>query len=116
MRFKIMFTNILIFFMLSQNLAAEESSFFSQSDKQKHIVVSAVFASAVTGYARNQGSSKIEAFFYGAGASIALGLIKEGVDGNDGKKESKGEWKDVGADVMGATVGALISAQFEWKF
>jgi len=114
MKLKSILANILIFFVMGQNLVAEESSFFSQRDKQQHIVVSAAIAGAVTAYARNKGSSKAEAFFYGAGAAIALGLIKEGIDGhNDG---STREWSDVGADVIGATAGALISAQFEWKF
>ncbi|HIP28136.1 MAG TPA: hypothetical protein EYG82_03070 [Sulfurovum sp.] len=114
MKLKIILSHILIFFVMSQTLMSEEVSFFKQRDKQKHIIVSGVFALAVTGYARNKGSSKVEAFFYGAGAAIALGLIKEGVDGNS--EERTQSWGDVGADIIGAVTGALISAQFEWKF
>ena len=114
MKLKIILSHILIFFVMGQTLMSEEVYFFKQRDKQQHIIVSGIFALAVTGYARNQGSSKVEAFFYGAGASIALGLLKEGIDGNrDGGTQS---WGDVAADVIGATTGALISAQFEWKF
>lgn len=114
MKLKIIIINILIFFVMGQSLVAGEKSFFLQRDKQLHFVVSAVVATSVTAYARNKGSSKVEAFFYGAGAAIALGLIKEGLDGHD--DGSTREWGDVGADVLGATAGALISAQFEWKF
>jgi len=99
---------------MGQNSIAKENSFVSQSDKQKHALVSAVIATAVTAYARNSGSSKVEAFFYGAGTAIALGLVKEGIDGSS--KDGTQSWGDVGADVLGATAGALISAQFEWKF
>ena len=110
-----MFINILIFFVMGQvTLSAKEVSFLKQKDKQLHMMLSAAIATAVTGYARNQGSSKVEAFFYGAGAAIATGLIKEGIDGNrDGGTQS---WGDVAADMIGGTAGALISAQFEWKF
>jgi len=114
MKLKIIIANILIFLVMGQTILAQESSFFSQRDKQQHMIVSAVLASSVTAYARNRGSSKVEAFFYGAGAAIALGLVKEGLDGRD--DESTREWGDVGANILGATTGALISAQFEWKF
>jgi len=99
---------------MGQTLLAQESSFFSQRDKQQHMVATAAIATAVTAYARNRGSSKVEAFFYGAGAAIAVGLLKEGLDGVD--DEGTREWADVGADVIGATAGAFFSAQFEWKF
>ncbi|MCF6243917.1 MAG: hypothetical protein L3J43_02645 [Sulfurovum sp.] len=114
MNLKIIIGKILIFFMLGQTLMAEEIIFVSQRDKQKHAVVSAVVAFTVTGFARNRGASKVESFFYGAGAAIALGILKEGLDGHN--DDSTREWADIGADVIGATAGALISAQFEWKF
>jgi len=114
MKLKIIFGNILIFFILSQNIVAKESSFLSQADKQKHIAVSIAISGAVTAFARNQGFSKAESFFYGAVSAIALGLVKEGIDGHT--EGSTRSWGDVGADAIGATVGSLISAQFEWKF
>ncbi len=114
MKFKIIIVNIWVFFVMESSLHAADTSFFLQKDKQLHIAGSAVIASAVTALARNRGSSKVEAFFYGAGAAIAVGLLKEGLDGVD--DEGTREWADVGADVIGATAGAFFSAQFEWKF
>jgi hypothetical protein len=44
---------------------------------------------------------------------MAVGLLKEGLDGvTDGQQSSD----DLKADVLGSFTGALISAQFEWKF
>ncbi len=114
MNTKIAIVYITVSLIIGQVLLAEERPFFLQRDKQLHIAGSALFSYAVTGFARSKGSSKLEAFFYGAGASIALGLLKEGLDGID--KDSTREWADVWANVIGASAGALISAQFEWKF
>jgi uncharacterized protein YfiM (DUF2279 family) len=113
MKLKIILVSILTFFVMSQTLEAEEKSFVAQRDKQKHMAVSALFASAVTAFARNKGASKMESFFYGAGAAVALGLVKEGIDVNT---DGNSEWADVGANAIGAAVGAIFSAQFEWKF
>jgi len=105
--------SILIFLCLSQNLVAKES-FFAQRDKQKHILGTGVLATAITGIARNKGYSKMESFLLGAGSALALGALKEGIDGySAGGTRSR---YDVGADAIGAVLGAGISAQFEWKF
>jgi uncharacterized protein YfiM (DUF2279 family) len=68
----------------------------------------------VTGYARNKGYSKVESFFWGFGAAMAVGLIKEGIDGR--RKNGHQSSDDLKADVLGGLTGALVSAQFEWKF
>ena len=110
---KMVFSSIMVFLIMNQSLAAGES-FFSQRDKQKHILGTGVLASAFTGMARSAGLPKIESFFIGVGAAVALGLLKEGLDGYDA--ESTRSWGDAKADAIGAVMGAGISAQFEWKF
>ncbi|HIQ28129.1 MAG TPA: hypothetical protein EYH42_06480 [Sulfurovum sp.] len=99
--------------VLSQNLTAAEDNFFSQRDKQKHFIATTIISTAVTGYTRSQGYSKVESFFWGFGVAVAAGLLKEGLDGTNSGDQS---FDDVKADLLGAIVGALISAQFEWKF
>ena len=101
------------FVVLSQSLSAEES-FFNQSDKQKHFAATVVISTAVTGYARNKGYSKVESFFWGFGAAIMVGLIKEGIDGQTTSGHQSSQ--DIKADILGGLTGALISTQFEWKF
>ena len=112
MNLKFIYIGLITFFIMSQTILAEES-FFEESDKQKHFVATTVISAAVTGYARNQGYSKVESFFWGFGVAVAVGLLKEGLDGtNDGDQS----FDDVAADLLGGATGALISAQFEWKF
>ncbi len=103
----------MVFFMLSITAVSAEEEIWDQSDKQKHFVATTAVSMVVTGYARNKGYSKVESFFWGFGAAIAVGLIKEGVDGKTGGQQSSDDLK---ADVLGGLTGALISAQFEWKF
>ena len=99
--------------MFNTTLMAAEDNLWQQSDKQKHFAVTTGVSMLVTGYARNKGYSKVESFFWGFGAALAVGLIKEGVDGKTGGVQSS---DDIKADVLGGVTGALISAQFEWKF
>ena len=113
MKLKYIVSMVMAFFMLNSTLMAAEESFVQQSDKQKHFVATTVISMAVTGYARNKGYSKVESFFWGFGAAIAVGLIKEGIDGKTGGQQSSDDLK---ADVLGGLTGALVSAQFEWKF
>lgn len=112
MHFKLLFIGLVTLFMMSQTVLAEES-FFQQSDKQKHFVATTVISAAVTGYARSQGYSKVESFLWGFGVAVAVGLLKEGLDGTNSGDQS---FDDVKADLLGGATGALISAQFEWKF
>ena len=110
---KIVFSSIMIFLILSQSLIAEES-FFAQRDKQKHILGTGALAVVFTGIARNKGLPKIESFILGVGTAVALGLLKEGLDGYN--KNGTRSWDDAKADALGAVIGAGISAQFEWRF
>ena len=112
MHLKLLLIVFTTFFMLSQTALAEDS-FFTQSDKQKHFIATTIISAAVTGYTRSQGYSIVESFFWGFGVAVAVGLLKEGLDGTNGGDQSS---NDVAADLLGATTGALISAQFEWKF
>jgi len=98
---------------MNQSLAAGES-FFSQRDKQKHILGTGALAATFTGIARSKGLPKVESFFLGVGAAVALGLIKEGIDGYSANGTRS--WDDAKADAIGAVIGAGISAQFEWRF
>lgn len=102
-----------ITFITSQPTSAEEADFYAQKDKQQHITVSSLMASLTTGYARTRGYSKVEFFFIGLGTATAIELIKEGVDATGSGDSELGDMK---VNVLGATKGALISAQFEWKF
>ena len=102
-----------MFFILNSAVMASEEVFWKQSDKQKHFVATTAISMAVTGYARNKGYTKVESFFWGFGAAIAVGLIKEGIDGRSKGHQSSDDFQ---ADVLGGFTGALISTQFEWKF
>ncbi len=114
MNFKKMYIVLSIMLLLGQHLYAEESSFFSQRDKQKHFAATTLISAGVTGYARNKGYSKVESFFWGFGAAVAVGLLKEGLDGISENAQQSSD--DIKADVLGGITGALISTQFEWKF
>ena len=100
----------MVFLMTSQTIMAES---WNGADKGKHLGVSAVISTVVTGLARNQGYSKTESFFWGAGTALVIGGLKEL---SDGKGHGNRSAKDFGADALGGLAGALISAQFEWKF
>jgi len=110
---KMIFSSIIIFLIMGQSLVAEEG-FFSQRDKQKHILGSGAIGVAIAGVARSNGLTKIESFFLGVGTAIGIGLIKEGIDGYN--VNGTRDWDDVKADAIGGIIGAGISAQFEWKF
>ena len=105
---------IVAFFIIYPSLLLAETSFWQQKDKQQHFAATTAISFAVTGYARNQGYSQIESFFWGFGTAVAVGLIKEGIDGQ--RKNGHQSFKDVQADILGGFTGALISTQFEWKF
>ena len=105
MNLKYIVSIALLFFMMQQPLMANEI----ESDKQKHFAATTAISMVVTGYARNKGYTKVESFFWGFGTAMAVGLIKEGIDSN-------ADTDDLKADALGGITGALISAQFEWKF
>lgn len=89
-----------------------QSEFWKQ-DKQKHFAYSAGIAATATAISKSYGSNKFEAFWIGLGSSIMVGIAKEVIDGHGYGSEDIG---DVYADFLGASTGALISTQFEWKF
>lgn len=105
---------IIVFFVLCHTLLMAKPSFWQQKDKQQHYVATTAISFAVTGYARNKGYSKVESFFWGFGAAVAVGLIKEGIDGRTSRGHQSSQ--DIKADILGGLTGALISTQFEWKF
>jgi len=109
-KFKKFVSSLVVLVVMNQSLMAEDVSFFKQSDKQEHMALSAAVAMSVTGYARNQGYSKVESFFWGAGTTVGLGFIKEAMDKYDKNQNSTSSWNDIAADAIGATAGALISA------
>ena len=88
---------------------------FWKEDKQKHFAMSATMASVSTGLARHYGSNKFESFWIGLGSSLVIGVLKEYADGKNPLQHTE-DVKDVYADAIGATAGALFSAQFTWKF
>ena len=107
---------LILFFVwafVSQNLIASDS-LFAQSDKKKHMIVSVAISGAVTAFARNKGYSRTESFFMGVGVSMLIGLAKEEIDGH--RTNGTKDFDDLKADLIGSVSGALVSAQFEWKF
>jgi len=103
-----------VFFIMQHTVLCAETSFWKQKDKQQHYIATTAISFAVTAYAKNQGYSKVEAFFWGFGTALAVGLIKEGIDGRSSNGHQTSD--DVKADLFGGITGALISTQFEWKF
>ena len=86
-----------------------------QQDKQKHFLYSTGIAGVSTAIARSYGSNKFEAFWIGFGSSLAIGVIKEYTDGRNPLFHTE-DTKDIYADMLGSTTGALISTQFTWRF
>ena len=110
---KLKSTLIIMLLLIITNQSAMADS-WTGADKGKHITVTAAISTAVTGYARNQGCSKVESFFWGFGAALVVGAIKEEADKHNDSSDSSS--KDFAADALGGAAGALISAQFAWKF
>lgn len=109
---KLLFLILLSTSLFSQDILTKD---WWQQDKQKHFTYSAGIASTVTAIARSYGSNKFEAFWIGFGSSLAIGVIKEYTDGQNPLLHTE-DTKDIYADMLGATTGALISAQWTWKF
>jgi len=114
MYLNLMIKAMVVFFIIYPSSLVAETSFWQQKDKQQHFVATTAISFAVTAYARNKGYSQVESFFWGFGAALVTGLIKEGIDGQ--RKNGHQSFKDLQADMLGGITGALISTQFEWKF
>ena len=97
--------------IITQILSAQE--LWEQKDKQQHFALSGAVSALTTAYFINNGYSKTEAFFYGVGTSMILGLAKEAYDQYDYNGAST---DDMYADLAGAAIGSAISCQFSWEF
>lgn len=90
-----------------------DSSFFSQKDKQKHMVVSAGIGYAVATYAKKQGHSYSESIAYSIATTLLIGITKEYLDGKNSLNHSE-DIGDIYADTIGAVGGAMFV--YSWSF
>jgi uncharacterized protein YfiM (DUF2279 family) len=103
---------ILFFLLLSSSLFSETIG--QRKGDNLHFLGSAGIATIGTGIARHYGSDKISAGAIGFSTSIFFGILKEFLDGKSSNHVE--DPKDIYIDGIGAFTGAVISAQFEWKF
>jgi len=97
----------LLLLIMAVMLSAEPM--YSQEDKQKHFVGSAVIGASVTGLAKYYGHSKLESMMIGTATALLVGIVKETCD-------PVMDANDMGANMMGAIGGSVLSAQFSWRF
>ena len=75
------------------------ASFFQEEDKQFHIGFSVFTGIAGNAFAHQQlGWTKQEAWWAGLATALLVGAVKEITD-------DKFDWRDMGADAIGGTIG-----------
>ncbi len=79
-------------------------------DKLKHFAVSAVLQGGGHALGRSVGLDYREAAWTAAGLTLAVGVGKELHDRADGRFFS---WRDLTADVVGGTTGAVVVRQVD---
>jgi len=104
-----MYKKLLLTFILS--ISIESKSFFLQKDKQLHIASSFLMTTTFKNIYLNNGFSEKEATFYSIGSSMLVGLGKEIVDEI---KYGGFSIKDLGADLIGTTLGEVVSIKIKF--
>ncbi len=81
---------------------------WTSPDKYKHAAASAVIGAVAVRAARNQDTSRCDAFRVGAAVSIGIGAGKEFLDQ---EFRNKGwSWRDLAWDAAGGTLGAWLAS------
>ena len=93
---------ILLTLLISTSISS--ANFFQEKDKKLHIGVTYPIGLVASMIATKNGATKTEAFFWGLGSAIIIGLAKEAYDSREGG--SGFDNRDMIANAIGGSLGA----------
>ena len=95
---------LIVLLLCTVSNADSKPSFFQQDDKQAHIAITILLGIIGNGVAGKLGASPKEAFWYGLGTALVVGISKEVYDMH--KTNPTGfDMQDILADSIGGTIG-----------
>ena len=90
------------------------ANLFQEPDKQAHMTAAAVISLGTSVIAYDLGYTTTESYWIGVASGTLAGLLKELLDARSGGSGFDG--RDLVADGIGASVGAIPVFMFEIKF
>tara|TARA_R110001599_G_scaffold1706_4_gene8427 strand:- start:7655 stop:7963 length:309 start_codon:yes stop_codon:yes gene_type:complete len=94
----------LLFIISFLFISKVQSQSLKQQDKMLHLGATYVISSITSSIVYNSTHDRKKAFFYGLGASIAIGGFKEIYD----IKHGDSNWDDMAANLVGGSMGSFI--------
>ncbi|MCK5538504.1 MAG: DUF2279 domain-containing protein [Bacteroidales bacterium] len=89
------------------------ANFLAEDDKQKHIATTTIISLVASNIAYEYNYTETQSFWIGFATAMAVGISKELYDSRSGG--SGFDMEDLGADVIGSTLGALpVLIIYKW--